>query len=83
MKKTQNSKSKTIKEMKWQWGGKRAQEVQISLGGKKKKTVNRIIKHLGMNGIYQKKVLEFFFDWKVKVRYSIQAVKKEGKAVLN
>lgn len=36
MKKTQNSKSKTIKEMKWQWGGKRAQEVQISLGGKKK-----------------------------------------------
>lgn len=30
--------------------------------GKKKKTVNRIIKHLGMNGIYQKKVLEFFFD---------------------
>lgn len=62
MKKTQNSKSKTIKEMKWQWGGKRAQEVQISLGGKKKKTVNRIIKHLGMNGIYQKKVLEFFFD---------------------
>lgn len=35
MKKTQNSKSKTIKEMKWQWGGKRAQEAQISLGGKK------------------------------------------------
>lgn len=61
MKKRQNSKSKTIKETKWQWGGKRAQEVQISLGGKKKKTVNRIIKHLGMNGIYQKKVLEFFF----------------------
>lgn len=61
MKKRQNSKSKTIKETKWQWGGKRAQEVQISLGGKKKKTVNRIIKHLGMNGIYQKKVLDFFF----------------------
>lgn len=23
--------------------------------------MNRIIKHLGMNGIYQKKVLDFFF----------------------
>lgn len=49
----------------WTAKGKRRKKsigsTNFSRGKKKKETVNRIIKHLGMNGIYQKKVLEIFW----------------------